>query len=178
MEPTYSHTYVLKLSNNKYYVGASNNPEARAEEHASKTRSCPWVSDNLPIRLVFVYENKSKYDEDIRTKELMSKYGIDNVRGGSYTTKVLPNEVHALLSKELATSNNQCFNCGSKEHYAKECKKTPIVAAPVKKKVSAPKPVASTPKTPKTERKCSRCRRTGHTANKCYAKTTFAGDPL
>lgn len=150
-QTNFSYIYVLHLSNSKYYVGATNSLDSRIEQHKNGIRSCDWVQSNLPIANVSIYISTSKYDEDGITKEMMSHYGVENVRGGSYTQKVIPSIIVSQLKKELATANNACFECGGSGHYSSSC--------PNKKGFNV----------------CSRCHRKGHTVDKCYAKTTVEG---
>lgn len=51
----------------------------------------------------------------------MSKYGIDNVRGGSYTSIELDEISLLTLQKELWHSKNLCTRCGRNTHFAKDC---------------------------------------------------------
>jgi hypothetical protein len=52
----------------------------------------------------------------------MDKYGIDNVRGGSYSSVVLDTETKKQLIKISNNINNRCFICGKRDgHFAKEC---------------------------------------------------------
>ena len=63
----------------------------------------------------FLYEFKEKMeliDIDITVKKYMFKYGIDNVRGGSYLDLELSNEQKNILQSELWTLNNKCYKCG------------------------------------------------------------------
>lgn len=153
-QPQFLYVYVLKLSNSKYYVGCTDSIDSRLKEHKRGVRSCSWVQSNLPIINLTLYTSNTAFDEDNITKTLMSEHGIENVRGGSYTRDVLGEEEVSLISKELATLCNKCFLCGDKGHYAKAC---PAKAV---------------------SKLCSRCHRGGHTANRCYAKTTIDGAPL
>ena len=75
--------YVLKLISNKYYVGKTNNPDFRFNNHLNFKGSA-WTKLYKPIKLMELIEG-DKYDEDKYTMKYMDKYGISNVRGGSYS---------------------------------------------------------------------------------------------
>jgi hypothetical protein len=51
----------------------------------------------------------------------MSKYGIDNVRGGSYVEIDLSEFQTEALKTELWQANNLCTQCGRKGHFVKNC---------------------------------------------------------
>jgi hypothetical protein len=75
--------YVLRLEGGRYYIGKSDNVTNRYKQHLNGSGSA-WTRKYKPISLERTIENASPFDEDKYTKEYMSKYGIDKVRGGSY----------------------------------------------------------------------------------------------
>ena len=75
--------YILKLQSNKYYIGKTNNPNFRLEEHESGKGSA-WTKKYKPIKLMELIKNCDSYDEDKHTLRYMELMGIDNVRGGSF----------------------------------------------------------------------------------------------
>lgn len=103
--------YVLKLSDDKYYVGTSENAEQRIKQHFNGYGSS-WTKKYKPIETVEVIDNCDKFDEDKYTKQYMLKYGIDNVRGGTY----YENNIYEY--KELIHTENKCFK--DTGHYAKD----------------------------------------------------------
>jgi cellular nucleic acid-binding protein len=112
--------YILKLENNKYYVGKTFNPKRRIIEHVISEGSY-WTKLNKPISIIRLISNCSKYDEDKFTLEYMDKYGIENVRGGSFSKVVLSdNNIHTIVQM-LNGSNDKCFKCGSEEHFIDKC---------------------------------------------------------
>jgi hypothetical protein len=81
-----------------------------------------WTQINKPIKIEKVIPNASKYDEDRYVKEYMHKFGIDNVRGGTYVTEELDEVARYSLQKELWGANDCCTQCGRKGHFIKDCK--------------------------------------------------------
>lgn len=112
--------YILKLEQNKYYVGKSKNVAQRYQEHLLGQGST-WTRKYKPVKLDTVIENASPFDEDKQVKIYMEKFGIDNVRGGSYVTDVLTEEQTAALKAEIWGSSDLCNKCGRKSHFYKDC---------------------------------------------------------
>ena len=112
--------YILKLEQNKYYIGKSKNPELRLQEHKQGLGSA-WTRKYKPISILETIENASPFDEDKHVKIYMSKYGIENVRGGTYITEVLTEDQHNALKAEIWGSEDLCNKCGRKSHFYKDC---------------------------------------------------------
>jgi hypothetical protein len=51
----------------------------------------------------------------------MMKYGIDNVRGGSYTKLKLDDWMIKSLEHEFISAQDICYNCNKKGHFVKDC---------------------------------------------------------
>jgi len=113
--------YILKLNDNKYYIGKTNRTvKERYQEHLEGIGSF-WTKKYKPLSIIKQIENSSPFDEDRYVKEYMAIYGIDNVRGGSYNQEELNGETIKFLKNELRTSNNECYKCGSTSHFVSEC---------------------------------------------------------
>lgn len=67
--------YILKLKNNKYYVGKSQDPERRFIEHLSGSGSA-WTQLHHPIEIIEIIQNVDDFEEDKQVKKLMSLHGI------------------------------------------------------------------------------------------------------
>ena len=156
--------YILKLEQGKYYVGKTNKEiEERFNEHLEGTGSM-WTNIYKPIEIIETILNGDAYDEDKYTKIYMDKYGINNVRGGSYTSEILKEYQLKSLEDELCTSQNKCFRCLRFGHFANKCYATTnINGIKIDNKLCI------------SNNKCFRCLRSGHFANKCYATTNING---
>tara|TARA_B100000674_G_scaffold432779_1_gene390772 strand:- start:549 stop:1004 length:456 start_codon:yes stop_codon:yes gene_type:complete len=142
--------YILKCDNNKYYVGKTkNNINKRLRQHFNGTGSL-WTKKYKPIELIEEINYCDEFDEDKYVKKYMSIYGIDNVRGGSYSQFELTEEQHNVICKELYTSSDVCYNCGKIGHFIKFC--------PNNKKLS-----------------CKLCGRKTHNTNNCLYKYDIKG---
>jgi len=112
--------YILELENNKYYIGKTDDVSKRYEQHINGNGSY-WTKINKPISIIKIIENCSVFDEDKYVKEYMFKYGIDNVRGGTYNQIKINDDIITFLENEFKTSNNLCYKCGSFDHFVEEC---------------------------------------------------------
>jgi hypothetical protein len=155
--------YVLQLQNNKYYIGKTNNPSFRLEQHMNSNGSI-WTKKHKPINVVEIISNCDDYDEDKYTLKYMEKYGIDNVRGGSFCQiKLDENNIHT-ISRMINGASNNCFLCGDNNHYANKCPNNNDYEELIKLLIK--------------ENRCLRCQRKGHYINDCYAKTFDNGDEI
>ena len=156
--------YVLKLTDGKYYVGKTREPRARLNTHFNYCGSA-WTKKYKPIKLLKLFANCDDYDENKYTIKYMKKYGIDNVRGGSFCQFHLSEADQNTAEKMIAGSTDKCYTCGKKGHYASNCKEEETDLSSVKTR----------PKKTK-ETRCFRCNRTGHHSSDCYANTYANGD--
>ena len=112
--------YVLELEEGKYYIGKTANLVERMTAHF-EGRGSSYTKEYLPIKLIESYESNNSFDEDNKTKEYMCKYGINNVRGGSYSKIDLDDWMIKSLENEFNGMNNKCYKCGNEGHFANNC---------------------------------------------------------
>ena len=113
--------YILKCKDNRYYVGTTTlDTTKRLAQHMSG-RGSAWTRKYKPLWIEKEIKNCDKYDEDKWTKIYMDKYGINNVRGGSYSQISLPSNEVNLLEREVNHANQKCLFCGKHGHFIKQC---------------------------------------------------------
>ena len=111
--------YVLQLKHNKYYIGRTKNSDYRLNDHFSGNGSY-WTIRYKPLKILQLIDNCDVYDEDKYTLKYMNKFGIDNVRGGSFTKIILSKEEIKIINRMINGANDKCFVCGG-DHFVNEC---------------------------------------------------------
>lgn len=184
--------YVLQLEEGKYYVGKTGNLGMRIEQHrngsgADFTRRYKYVD------LIEQIETDEPFMEDVITKRYMKRYGIDNVRGGTYVQFELPESYRQTLAAEFKTIDNVCFGCGKSGHFVAQCNKgmaSGVLMESNKRNMIRENYVETfgdrsdrfiIPKTRTSgvvRGNCYRCGRPGHYINNCHARTDINGDAL
>lgn len=114
------YVYTLLLEQNKYYVGKTDNPRFRIESHFDASGSA-WTKKYPPLKLLELIPDCDHFDEDKYTKVYMNKYGINNVRGGSFCQIELDKRTYEMLEKMIFSATDKCYLCGEEGHFIDNC---------------------------------------------------------
>ena len=91
--------YVLKLKSGKYYVGKTNHTFQRFNQHHTGS-GAKWTKKYPVVDLFDFHHGMKDSDENKITIQMMKKYGVKNVRGGSWTkVNMSQNEIQKLESR-------------------------------------------------------------------------------
>lgn len=112
--------YILELTSGRYYVGKSDDTQKLFEEHVAGSGAA-WTKKYKPIKIGETIPCTGPTHEDSVVKEMMMKYGIDMVRGGSYSNIVLTKMQQNMLEAEMRSATDVCIRCGRKGHWISSC---------------------------------------------------------
>ena len=200
--------YALELRGGKWYIGHTTRGIDRvlahqAEEGAKWTKKYPPVEPIKPVmtedgKTKATPKNKANNDEDRLTLKYMKKYGIENVRGGSWCMVKMRKKTHRELQSLIGKKKSErpkvkdklkskkrkvtCGRCGRAGHIRTNCKlKTTVDGVRITTKSWKYRPKAKPKAKPKPKKKgrmkpdygviCARCNRQGHESKDCRAKT-------
>lgn len=192
--------YVLRLQGGNFYIGKSSHVMERYQEHLNGYGSS-WTKKYKPVGVDKIIEKVSPFEEDKITKEYMSKYGIEKVRGGTYVQDRLDDVQIEALKREIWGAKDLCTTCGRKGHFAADCHaRTDVdgerledshydsvwVCEKCDKQFTVKSEcarherqcISSPSRNQNGSNRCYRCGRTGHYATDCYASTDSRGREL
>lgn len=121
--------YVLELEHNKYYIGKKYNGFTNKldgnindilPELFTKS-SYEWYTIYKPIKLIETITQLDIFDITQYVLKYMTKYGIDNVRGGCFTDIVLSYSDYTVLHKMIRELTEYCIYCNSSKHTYNDC---------------------------------------------------------
>ena len=182
------HLYVLELDGGKFYVGKTDNLERRLQEHRDGL-GAEWTKLHQFVKLHMSVLNSNASLEDYYTLLYMDRYGIENVRGGSFCQIHLSDAQKEVIPQMMASYFDRCYCCGKSGHFAKHCDQSYlqdwelVSKQPHKSATRVRNDIvawftnndsdSSEEKFKST--KCYRCGRFGHYGNRCYARTHYKG---
>ena len=115
--------YILKLhgkTNYKYYVGKTQNQHFSLEKDFQENK-CKWTNKFKPLQMIKFIKNCRDSQLENYTIDMMNKYGIINVRGGSFSEVNLTDENIKKLKQQIHFSDMKCYICGECTHLGNEC---------------------------------------------------------
>lgn len=83
LDITKKYVYVLKLIDDRYYVGRTSNILRRINQHFTGI-GAKYTKKFKPIKVIDIILELTRYDEKMKTLEMMEKYGWEKVRGACW----------------------------------------------------------------------------------------------
>ena len=117
--------YVLELNGGGFYVGKSENVQARVQQHLAGVGSSRYCVARGGVKRVLstltpAQENLAGWEQS-ETLAQMRLRGVGNVRGFEWTTQVLkPTDYQTIRTLQLGTAD-LCRKCGGEGHFAAQC---------------------------------------------------------
>ena len=113
--------YVLQLTNDKYYIGESDDTKRRIWMHENNNGSA-WTKKYQVLKEIKPIHQRNNLNELIETLEMMKEYGIENVRGSMFTKPFPLDSSEKIMAAQLYCElHNLCRKCGGSDHFIGDC---------------------------------------------------------
>lgn len=98
--------FIIKCQQEKYYLGLSNSFVSIFFTHYENHNNISWLNIYKPIQIVHIehFFNFNKLNNSVIY--YMFVYGIENVRGGSYTNINLSNQQYIEITQKIQNCVN------------------------------------------------------------------------
>lgn len=94
--------HVLGQTNNKYIVVQSNETDGKVIlNKMNRELGTLWTIMNQPYCVKFSYPDKDEWDIEDTVMKTMVKYGVENVRGGSYQDKEMSKDDKIIADRHV-----------------------------------------------------------------------------
>lgn len=113
--------YILKCKDDCYYIGKTTGSYFKVIDDHFKGLGCEWTKVHKPIRLEILRHFCDEKDDDFYTRLFIEKYGIDKVRGGSYSQLELSEQQICEISHHPIDIHLTCYQCHMKGHKRHLC---------------------------------------------------------
>jgi hypothetical protein len=115
--------YIIRQECGKYFIGKTNTPSITIPEiiTLSKEHKQQWLLQYRPSQITEIIHSLDPWDEDKITLKYMDKYGIDNVRGGTFNSVVLSANELATIRAMISGAKGVCPICGIIGHAKSNC---------------------------------------------------------
>jgi hypothetical protein len=122
-----TYIYVLECGEQGgyYYVGKTNDILRRVQEHLDGKASTWTAKHRFKFKSIETFEVEDSpdgfsFDENIYTIKYMARYGIDNVRGGSFCQVDL-DDCRKVIQDIINCASDKCYSCGETGHVSSQC---------------------------------------------------------
>lgn len=143
--------YILLCQGNRYYIGRTNQKSLHKPLDYFTNNGPEWTKVYKPIKIIEKIPNAFDFDDDKYTKIYMRRFGIHNVRGGSYSQLELPKDTILELEEEFNHLQDSLSSDSDDEYHSYEDQQ---------------------------DDHCYRCGRQGHLEYECYATIDIDGNKL
>lgn len=102
-----TNVYVLRLSGGRKYVGISDDPMKALVMH-KEGGVCAWTDRYRPESIMQIQRAISSDKLDHYVIRYMIQYGVENVRGGSWSTVRLTDADHRVIRNRISEERHDC----------------------------------------------------------------------
>jgi len=167
--------YILKLKDECWYIGKTNNPSNERILQHLKNEGSEWTKLHPVIDVEKIIENCDEFDEDKYVKMYMALYGIDKVRGGNYSFNIIDVKTKVFIEREINHARSICFICNRSGHLSSDCyiRKKSIKVSFCKNCGQYGHHMYDCYNKPDIIKLCYKCNKGNHEPKNCYSRKDY-----